>query len=67
MRYPETQKVVNGHFMQYFNEALTKVQKLSEPVQAAAEALGVLEQLQHTAYCPQQPASTEQTSQRAAS
>jgi hypothetical protein len=53
--------------MQYFNEALTKVQKLSEPVQAAAEALGVLEQLQHTAYWPQQPASTEQTSQRAAS
>jgi hypothetical protein len=30
-------------------EALTKVQKLSEDVQATAEALGALEQLQHTA------------------
>ena len=48
-------------------EALTKVQKLSEAVQATAEALGALEQLQHTAYCPQQPASTEQSSQLAAS
>ena len=67
VQYPETQKDVNGHFMQYFNETLTKVQKLSEPVQAAAEALGTFAQLQHTAYCPQQPASTEQIIQLAAS
>ena len=43
------------------------MQKSSEPAHAAAATLGNCAQLQHTAYSPQQPASSEHISQRAAS
>ncbi len=46
---------------------LTSVQKSSEPAHAAAAAPGERAQLQHTAYSPQQPASSEHISQLAAS
>ena len=57
---------VNSFIMQQSKMQLTSVHKSSEPAHTTAAELGALAQLQHTAYPPQQPASTEHVSQLAA-